>query len=53
MSIDPNILEIFKKVCAEKSVDADFENELKKLIENWDDGKDITQNITSLIERDK
>jgi|MDTG01.2.fsa_nt_gb uncharacterized protein YjaG (DUF416 family) len=53
MTIDQNILEIFKKVCADKNVDANFENELEKLIENWDDGKDITQNISSLIENDK
>jgi hypothetical protein len=50
MSIDPNILKIFQKVCNDKNITPEFEKELQEIIENWDEGKDITKDIENLLE---
>ena len=53
MSIDPNILKIFQKACSDKNITPEFKKKLQKMIENWDDGKDITKDIENLLEENK
>ena len=53
MSIDPSILQILKKVCRDKKIAPEFEKELQKIIENWDEGKDIEKDIKNLLEEKK
>jgi hypothetical protein len=49
MTIDTSILEILNKVCDENDVNEEFKKNIKKILENWDMGKDINEEIDKII----
>ncbi len=53
MAIDLKIVEILKKVCEENQLDTEFYENLVKIIEKWDSGKEIDTDIKNLVEGKK
>ena len=53
MAIDSKIIEILKKVCEENQLDTEFQDNLEKILEKWDSGKEIDTDIKNLVEGQK
>ena len=53
MAIDNNILKILSEECNSENLSKDTENKLLKILNTWDSGQEIEDQIKDLIESEK